>query len=97
MQYETIDEIAEAIVNDAPDKFALAGLSMGGYIALEVCRKYPDRVEKLALLNTSARTDTPDRTAGRNQAIGFAQNGKFMKAVEIFVSALFHPSRKARV
>ena len=48
-------DIAAAIVAQAPPRFALAGLSMGGYIALEICRKYGDRVDRLALVETSAR------------------------------------------
>ena len=46
----------------APDRFALCGLSIGGYIALEVMRQAPDRVERLALLDTSALPDTPEQS-----------------------------------
>src|SRR5579859_291422 len=57
--------IARRILADAPPRFALAGLSMGGYIAFEILRQAPGRVAKLALLDTSARADTPEASAMR--------------------------------
>jgi len=64
-RYPTIKEIAEAIVSDAPPRFSLAGLSMGGYIALEIARYFPERVQRLAILDSSARADTPEKTESR--------------------------------
>ena len=66
-RHETMADIAEAILADSPfDSFALAGLSMGGYIAFELMRRAPNRVRKLALLDTVAAPDTPKRPgAGR--------------------------------
>jgi len=55
--------IATRILDAAPPRFALAGLSMGGYIALEIARQAPDRVLKLALLDTGARADNPEQRA----------------------------------
>ena len=52
--------IARRILAEAPPRFALAGHSMGGYIAFEIMRQAPDRVAKLALINTQARPDTPE-------------------------------------
>ena len=66
---DTIPDIARRILTVAPPRFALAGISMGGYIALEVMRQAPDRVSRLALFDTSARPDTPEQTAGRHAAI----------------------------
>ena len=66
---ESIPAIARRILATAPDSFALAGLSMGGYVALEVMRQAPERVTRLALLDTSARADTPEQTAGRRAAV----------------------------
>ena len=51
--------IARRILAAAPPRFALAGLSMGGYIAFEIMRQAPQRVAKLALLDTGARAETP--------------------------------------
>ena len=70
---DTIAAIASRILADAPPRFALAGLSMGGYISLEIVRQAPDRIDRLALLDTSARPDNggdraapgPDRAGPR--------------------------------
>ncbi len=67
--HPTMAAIAEEILGSAPQRFALAGLSMGGYIALEILRRAPDRVMRLALLDTSARPDLPERTAARRKLI----------------------------
>lgn len=72
-----IGAVAKRILRDAPPRFALAGLSYGGYIAFEIVRQAPERVVKLALLDTSARADTPEQTAGRNTQIAMARSGRF--------------------
>lgn len=69
--------IAARILKDAPPRFALAGLSMGGYIAFAMLRLAPERIAKLALLDTSARPDTPEQAAGRNTQIAMAQTGRY--------------------
>ena len=67
-RHDTMSAIARAVLATAPKRFALCGLSMGGAIAFEMMRQEPDRVERLALLDTSALSDTlrhprTDRTA----------------------------------
>jgi pimeloyl-ACP methyl ester carboxylesterase len=69
--------IASSILAAAPPRFALAGLSMGGYLALEIMRQAGDRVAKLALLDTSARPDTPQQTERRRAQIAKTQAGRF--------------------
>ena len=71
----TMDEIAGAILADAPPRFALAGLSMGGYLAFAIMRLAPERVTRLALLDTAATADTPDATERRLAAIVLADAG----------------------
>ena len=61
----TIVEMASSVLESAPSQFALCGISMGGYVALEIMRQSPERVVKLALLDTSARPDVPEQTAAR--------------------------------
>jgi pimeloyl-ACP methyl ester carboxylesterase len=57
---DSIAELAAGVLAEAPaGRFALVGLSMGGYVALEIMRQAPDRVCGLALLDTSARPETP--------------------------------------
>src|SRR6202050_2811455 len=62
---DSMAAFARRILASAPPRFALAGLSMGGYIAFEVIRQASDRVTKLALLDTGARPEVPERTAQR--------------------------------
>jgi pimeloyl-ACP methyl ester carboxylesterase len=55
----TLRELAENVLATAPPCFSLAGFSLGGYVAQEIMRVAPGRVTRLALLDTSIRTDTP--------------------------------------
>lgn len=63
----------EALAQAPAGRFALAGHSMGGYVALEVARQAPERVERLALLNTNARPDSPESTANRQRLMALAE------------------------
>jgi pimeloyl-ACP methyl ester carboxylesterase len=56
---------AAHILAASPPRFALAGLSLGGYIAFAMLRQTPERIAKLALLNTSASADTSEQTSAR--------------------------------
>src|ERR1700730_4852612 len=73
---DTIAGIARHILAAAPSRFRLAGLSMGGYIALEIMRQAAGRGGKLALLDTSARTETPEKTRGRGELSGRGDAGR---------------------
>lgn len=87
-------EIAQQILAIAPDHFALVGTSMGGYVALEIERQAPDRVAKLALLSTSARPDTPDRSAGRREQVAAAKaSGNMREGTKALWPKLVHPAR----
>ena len=65
LQDDTLAGMALRILADAPDRFVLAGVSMGGMIALEIVRAAPERVAGLALIDTSVRRDTPEQAARR--------------------------------
>lgn len=82
--------IAARILADAPPRFALAGLSMGGYIAFAMLRQAPDRIAKLALLDTSARPDTAEQSAAREKFIGMAEAGKLSEVVEVLTPRFLH-------
>jgi pimeloyl-ACP methyl ester carboxylesterase len=73
---ESVAAIAERLLETSPERFALAGLSMGGYVALEVLRQAPARVTRLALLDTSARPDTDEARANRRNLIQLAKQGR---------------------
>lgn len=89
----SVATIAGRILGDAPPRFALAGLSMGGYIALEIMRQAPERVERLALLDTSARPDTPEQSENRRRLVALAEKkGVAVPAREMFAK-LVAPSR----
>ena len=62
---ESIEQMARAVLQAAPDRFALAGLSLGGYVVLEVLRQARARVTRVALLDTSARPESPEQTVRR--------------------------------
>jgi pimeloyl-ACP methyl ester carboxylesterase len=66
-RHDTMPAIADSILAEAPERFALAGLSMGGYIAQQIVLQAPERVTRLALLDTGARADTPERIERRLQ------------------------------
>src|SRR6185312_1515332 len=68
-------------------------LSMGGYIALEIVRRAADRVEKLALLDTGSRADTPEATAKRHANIALAQSGRFEDVIGPQFPLYVHPGR----
>lgn len=88
---DTVAAIAKAILADGPPKFALIGFSMGGYIAFEILRQAPERVEKLGLLDTTARPDSEESTANRRRLIALAQKGKFVEAIEQTFPKSVHP------
>ena len=92
---DTMAAIARRILAAAPPRFALAGLSMGGYIALEMVRQAGDRVAKLALLDTGARADPPEAQELRLQRIALAESGRFAEMAEGMWPLLVHPDRLA--
>ena len=67
--HENVENIAAEVLASAPGRFALAGLSMGGIIAMEVVRRAPDRVTRLALMDTNPQAETPQVAANREPQI----------------------------
>lgn len=94
-RHETMEAIAASILAAAPDRFALAGLSMGGYIAYEIVRQAPERVERLALLDTGVRADPPERKAQRLKLIELAEREGAGAAQDALMPALIHKARLA--
>jgi pimeloyl-ACP methyl ester carboxylesterase len=91
---DTMEAIAQRILRSAPDRFALIGLSMGGYIASAILRLAPDRVAKLALLDTSARADLPERVEARRALIAMAEQGSLDQLVELHFPQFVHKNRR---
>jgi pimeloyl-ACP methyl ester carboxylesterase len=88
-----ITALAARILAEAPSHFALAGLSLGGYAAFAMLRLAPERIARLALLNTSARADTPEQTASREKFISMAESGRFAEVVETLTLRYLHRNR----
>jgi len=90
---ESVAAIARRILAAAPPRFALAGLSMGGYLACEIIRQAPQRVAKLALLDTGARSESPQQSERRRPTIETAKNGGFRKVTDDSFFFFVHPDR----
>jgi pimeloyl-ACP methyl ester carboxylesterase len=85
--------IARRILAAAPPLFALVGLSMGGYIAFAIVRQAPERVVRLALLDTSPRPDTPEQTANRHKLMALAGKGRLAEVCDLLFPRLVHRNR----
>lgn len=90
---DSVAGLAAAVLDRAPERFLLAALSLGGYVALEILRQAPERIVRLALLDTSARPDTPEQTANRRQAVELARQGRFAAVIAANLPRLVHPDR----
>jgi pimeloyl-ACP methyl ester carboxylesterase len=91
---DNMGAIARRILAEAPPRFALAGHSMGGYIAFEIMRQAPQRVMRLALINTQARPDTPEISERRRGQIARAKAGEFHAILDELFPLFVHPSRR---
>ena len=93
---ETVDAMAEMVLDHAPDSFALAGFSLGGYVSLAIMRRAPARVRKLALLCTSSRPDTESRREERRAHIARAGDRSGLdRVIRDDMEFMIHPDRMA--
>jgi pimeloyl-ACP methyl ester carboxylesterase len=90
---DSMAALARRILVNAPQRFALAGLSMGGYIAFEIVRQAADRVAKLALLDTGARAEVPERTNARRPLMALARQGRIGEITDDQFPLLVHHKR----
>ena len=91
---DNVAAIAKRILATAPPRFALVGLSMGGYIALAIVREAPERVARLALLDTSARPDTAEQSERRRGMIALAEGGRFSELPDLLFPVFVHRNRQ---
>jgi pimeloyl-ACP methyl ester carboxylesterase len=91
---DNMGAIARRILSEAPPRFALAGHSMGGYIAFEIMRQAPERVARLALINTQARPDTAEATERRRGMMARAKSGDYRGVLDELFPGFVHPSRR---
>jgi len=87
---DRMEAIAADILAAAPPKFALAGLSLGGYVAMAIMRAAPDRVSRVAFLDTSARPDVPERVADRRRLIDLARSKGPREVQQVLLPRLIH-------
>ena len=93
-QDASISGMAERILKASPDHFALAGLSMGGYVCMEIMCQAPERVERLALLDTTGRADSAHQNKRRKGLIELATIGKFKGVTPRLMPSLIHVGRQ---
>lgn len=91
---DSMAAIAQRILASAPPRFALVGLSMGGYISFEILRQAPQRIARLALLDTMAVPDTPEGSSARRTQMTLAEAGRLDQVVDNLWPRLVHPSRQ---
>jgi pimeloyl-ACP methyl ester carboxylesterase len=94
---ETVGAMSARALSALPAEAPLAvcGLSMGGYVALEIMRRAPERVTRLALFDTSARPDTPEQTRRRRALLALSESGMFRGVTPRLLPQLLHPRNVA--
>lgn len=88
----TIADMARRTLAAAPPHFALVALSMGGYVAFEILRQAPERVARVALLDTCAAPDSPERAAERRKGMASLRVGRFAGVTNRLLPQLVHAS-----
>lgn len=87
---DSISAMAERVAREAPSRFVVVASSMGGYVAFELIRRFPERLSALALLDTSAAPDSPDRAAQRRAGIEALAHGRFQGVTGRLLPKLLH-------
>lgn len=72
---DSIEAMATKVLMEAPAEFALAGLSMGGIVAFEIFRQAPERIKRIALLDTNPRGELPENVPVRQEQINTVAQG----------------------
>lgn len=94
---DSMAAIAARALASAPQTFALAGFSMGGMVAMEIMRQAPERVDRLALLDTNATSDLPERAIVRTEMLERARSGQVSQVVEEFLDLLLPLERRHEI
>ncbi len=90
---DSVEEMAHGVLAHAPERFALAGLSMGGYVCFEIVRQAPQRVSRLALLDTKASPDSSEQRRRRRGLLSLAGKGRFKGVTPQLLPMLLHEDR----
>ena len=91
-RHDSIGAIAADVLRQAPRQFALAAISMGGYVAFEIMRQAPERVVKLAILDSTARPDPSEQKERRRLLMAMSNSGQFKGVTPRLLPSLIHPA-----
>ncbi len=92
-RHDNVAHMAQAVLAEAPETFALVGFSMGGYVAQRIIRSAPHRVSRLALMDTAARPSTPEYMKDRRAYLELARRGQFKGVTRRLLRLFIHPDR----
>ncbi len=92
-RHDTVRELAHATFDAAPLRFALVAHGMAGFVAFEMLRQQPERIEKLVLMSVLAPADTPKQTARREGYLRLVADGRYDDVIEERIPMLVHPDR----
>ncbi len=92
-QFDSLDAMADAVLQQAPDKFMVAGHSMGGRVALQLLHKAPERISKLALLDTGTHAVKPGEAEKRQVLIDLAEKEGMGALARAWAPPMVHPAR----
>lgn len=95
LAWETVGAAAERVLASIDGPLAVAGFSMGGYVVFEMLRRAPERLARIALIDTQAGADTPEKSAERRRAIAVAEAGGYEDVVDAALPGVVHPDRVA--
>jgi pimeloyl-ACP methyl ester carboxylesterase len=91
-QHASVEAMARAVLDDCPfERFALAGLSMGGYVAMAIWRQAPERVARLALLDTNAQADAPAASGQRRELVARSRSEGMAAIADTLLPRLVWP------
>jgi pimeloyl-ACP methyl ester carboxylesterase len=91
---DSITEMARVALHDAPERFSLAGHSMGARVALEILRMAPERIERLALLDTGVHRVKPDERQKRMRLVEIARREGMDALCDAWLPPMLHPDRR---
>lgn len=89
---DNVDAIADQLLAQLPAQFYLCGFSFGGYVALSILQRYPERVQGLILAGTSAKADSPEQVVARRNLIGRLATEDYAQMISQQASKAFHPA-----
>ena len=91
----SIEAMAKLVLDQAPERFSVAGHSMGGRVALEVYRMAPDRVQRLALLDTGIHPRGATEEAKRGELVELARSQGMAAMAARWLPPMLHPDHSA--